>query len=106
MATAAAAIIAKARRRILDHLMMANAVSPETAVGYEPNSIAQRRQFERLQGAGVIKEARTGEYWLDIPAYRDWANRRRRRIIALMVVVVIAVALGALVSAGVGGIAR
>ena len=55
--------------------------------------------------AGVIKEARTGEYWLDIPAYRDWANRRRRRIIALMVVVVM-VALGALVSAGVGGIAR
>ena len=106
MATAAAAIIAKARRRILDHLMMANAVSPEAAVGYEPNSIAQRRQFERLQGAGVIKEARTREYWLDIPAYRDWANRRRRRIIALMVVVVIAVALGALVSAGVGGIAR
>ena len=106
MATAAAAIIAKARRRIIDHLMMANAVSPESAVGYEPNSIAQRRQFERLQAAGVIKEARNDEYWIDIPAYSAWANRRRRRMIALLIVVVIAAALGALASTGLSGIAR
>lgn len=106
MATAAAAIIARARRRILDHLMVANAVSAEAAIDFEPSTAIQARQLQRMLSAGVVRETGAGKYWVDIPAYSNWANGRRRRIAALLIIVVIAAAIGALASIGVSGIAR
>lgn len=104
MATAAAAIIAKARRRILDHLMGANAVSADAAVSFEPGTAVQARQLQRMLNAGVVRETGSGKYWVDIPVYRDWADARRRRILVLMIIVIIGAAVGALAS--VGGIHR
>ena len=104
MATAAAAIIAKARRRIFDHLMGANAVSPESAVEFEPSGVIPRRQFQRLQDAEVVRSTDDGRFWVDIPTYREWSNVRRRRLAAIAVVVTAAAAAGAII-ASMGGVA-
>jgi NDP-sugar pyrophosphorylase family protein len=104
MATAAAAIIAKARRRIFDHLMGANAVSPESAVEFEPSGMIPTRQFQRLQNKGVVRATDDNRYWVDIPTYRDWSNVRRRRLAAVAVIVTAAAAAGAIV-ASMGGVA-
>lgn len=104
MATSAAAIIAAARRRIFDHLMGANAVSPESAVEFEPRGFIPSRQFQRLQDKGVVRATDDGRFWVDIPAYRDWSNVRRKRLAAIAVVVTAAAAAGAVV-ASMGGVA-
>jgi len=80
MATAATAIIAKARRRILDHLMSENAVSAEQAVAYAPPSLVAERQLAKLKRAGVVQSTDSGRLWIDIPRYRRWAGNRRIRL--------------------------
>ena len=79
MATAAAAIMAKARREVASHFMANNAVSAASAVGYEPNRRVKRRQFERMRDAGVIRTAGGERYWMDMPRYDEWQRGRRRR---------------------------
>ena len=80
MATAAAAVIAKARRDVISHFMGANAVSAESAVAYEPGRRIRQRQFERLCDAGVIRPVGNGKYWIDAPRYDEWSRSRRRRV--------------------------
>lgn len=94
MATAAAAVVARARRRILDHFLLANAVSPNGAVSFSPSGLVGERQFDRLLRAEVIREAGPDRYWIDVPSYRRWQNRRRRRV-----------ALSVMLSAAVAGVA-
>jgi hypothetical protein len=92
MATAAATIVAKARRQILDHFMSADAVSAETAVTFTPRRLAAERQFEKLERAGVIRTTDDGRFWIDIPGYRKWQNSRRWRIALGAVIGVVAAA--------------
>ena len=79
MATAAAAVMAKARRDVVSHFMAANAVGPDSAVGYDPGRRVRRRQFERLQAAGVLRQAPDGRHWIDLPRYDEWSRALRRR---------------------------
>ena len=81
MATAAAAVMAKARRDVVSHFMGANAVSAESAVAYEPGRNIYQRQFERLCDAGVIRAAGDGKYWIDVARYDEWSRSRRRWVI-------------------------
>lgn len=78
MATAAAAVIAKARRDIVSHFMQANATSAGSAVAFEPARLAQRRQFAAMRDAGVLKPSGQ-RFWLDLPRYDEWTRTRRRR---------------------------
>src|SRR5690349_11180925 len=80
MTTAAAAVIAKARRDIVSHFMTADAISRDKAVGYEPDRRVRRRQFERMVDAGVLHEAEPGRYWIDVPRFDEWSRSRRKRI--------------------------
>ncbi|TPG13526.1 hypothetical protein [Sphingomonas oligophenolica] len=79
MATAAAAIMARARREVVSHFMANNAVSAANAVAFEPNRRVKRRQFERMRDAGVIHATGMDRYWLDVPRYDEWQRSRRRR---------------------------
>jgi hypothetical protein len=92
MATAAATIVAKARRRIIDHFMSADAVSAESAVAFVPKRLIIERQFARFQRGGVIRTTDDGRYWIDIPSYRKWENSRRVRVAAAAIIVVAAAA--------------
>ena len=79
MATAAAAIVAKARREVVSHFMQRNAVSAGQAVQWIPDRRIQRRMLDRLVRRGVIVETAEDTYYLDLPAYDEWARSRRRR---------------------------
>ena len=78
MATAAAAVAA-ARRRVISHLMEANAVTPESAIYFVPDRRLQRRIIARLIRRGVIVETKPDTYYIDIPAYDRWRRSMRGR---------------------------
>ena len=100
MATGVAAVIARARRDIQHHFFSHDAVRPDRAVGFEPYSRIQQRQFERMRSRGIIREAGVDTYWLDVVAYDDDLQARYRRVKAALFVAIAALlvvfALGAL----------
>jgi hypothetical protein len=88
MATGAAAVIAKARRDIQHEFFSRDAVQADRAIAFDPSRHVQRRVFERWQRAGMIREAGTGRYWLDVIAYdSDQRQRHNRLRIALLIIV-------------------
>jgi len=92
MATAAAALIARARREIQHHFFSSDAVRADRAIPFEPATGIERRQFERMLGAGIIREERPDAYWLDVVAYDvDLRARHRRVKIALILLLAILV---------------
>ena len=88
MATIIAAVVAKARRDIQHYFVQEDAVRPERAVRFEPNSPVQRRQFEFMLSRGIIHEAKPGYYWVDIPEY-DSQLRRRFIVLRTMLLVLL-----------------
>src|SRR6185312_1791943 len=96
MATAAAAAVAKARRDIQHHFFSHDAVRPDRAVEFEPRNGIQRRQFERMQSRGIIRQDNSGLYWLDVVAYDIDLRQRfhRVRIILLVLIIGLMIALG------------
>ena len=88
MATAAAAMIAKARRDIQHEFFAHDAVRADRAISFDPSRHFQRRVFERWQRAGVIREDVPGRFWLDVTAYDMDLRRRHARLrIALLVII-------------------
>jgi len=86
------AAVARARRRIAEHFLIHEAISPETAVAFVPESGIQRTQFSWMQRHGLVREARPGSYWLDAPAYAAREEARRRRITLVFGIIFIALA--------------
>jgi hypothetical protein len=96
MATSAAAAIAIARRRVFNHFFAANAVTPENATPFNTDRRLQQRQFERFVANGVIREAKPGLYYVDIPAWNSWhggVHTRLKIVVALLLLVIGAVLL-------------
>ncbi len=91
MATAAAAANAKARRDVQHRFFSNDAVRPDCAIAFEPKSRLQRKQFERMLSAGIVREAKPGQYWMDVVAYDSDRQRRFRllRIVLLVVVLIL-----------------
>ena len=83
MATAAAAVGA-AIRRVISHLMAANAVGPERAIYFVPDRRLQGRVLRRLIRRGVIVETKPDTYYVDVPVYDRWRRSMRGRA-ALMI---------------------
>jgi hypothetical protein len=66
-------------RRVLSHLMSANAVSRESAIYFVPERRLQRRLLARLVRRGVIVETNPDTYYIDVPAYDRWRHTLRGR---------------------------
>ena len=79
MATAAAAVMAKARRDLVSHFLSRNAVSAANAVAYEPRRRIDRRWFARFKDKGVLIEAKPGRWFIDVRALDEDTQSRRRR---------------------------
>ena len=86
------AAVVRARRRIAEHFMSHDAMSPEQAVGYVPESGIQRRQFTWMQRNGLVHEGRSGTYWFDAPAYAAVEETGRRRITLVFGIICIVLA--------------
>ena len=69
MATAAAAIVARARREVRDAFRENDAFSPERAIDFQPRTSVQSRYLEQLIAEGVVHEEGPGRYWFDLPAH-------------------------------------
>lgn len=80
MATAAAAVVAKARRDVLSHFMQAKAVDRDSASCWVPERRIQRRVLARMVRQGILVEAGHDSYFVDLPAYDNWKRSVRRRI--------------------------
>jgi hypothetical protein len=94
MATAAAAMAAKARRDVENLFFDNNAFAPDRAIGFEPRMGIQQRYLEQLIAEGVVHEVEPGRYWLNLERYN--AMRRERavwtmRVIVAAVVVTVAI---------------
>lgn len=99
MATVIAAVVARARRDIQHYFFQEDAVRPERAVRFEPNSRVQERQFEIMRSRGVIREAKPGYFWVDIPKYDSELRRRLMTLRAVLLVVLFCVLVAALAGA-------
>lgn len=87
MATVIAAATAKARRDIQHYFFKEDAVRPERAVRFEAHNRIQERQFERMQASGIIREAKPGYYWIDIPVYDSELQRRLMTLRTILLIV-------------------
>ena len=81
MATAAGAILARARREVDDLFFDNDAFSPERPVAFEPRMPAQQHYLDRLIAEGTVHESEPGRYWLDLPVFRE---QRRRQFVWTM----------------------
>ena len=87
-----AGLVMRARRRIASHFFVHHATDAEDAVAYLPQSAIERRQFERMQHKGVIREASAGRYWIDIAAYQAEIDARRRVLVPIVIVLSVVIA--------------
>lgn len=92
MASAAAAVVAKARRDVISHFMQANAVTRDSASTWIPDRPLQQRMLERFLDRGVIVETGKDTYYLDLPEYDRWRRSMRRRLAFVVLGVSIAAA--------------
>jgi hypothetical protein len=94
MATAAAAMVARARREVESLFFDNDAFSPDRAVEFDPSMPIQRRYLEQLIGEGVVHQLESGRYWFDLPAYKELKRQRfvwSMRILAFAAVVFVVV---------------
>ena len=92
MATAAAAVVAKARREIQPHFFAADAVRADRAVAFTPSGFAEARQFAKMLEAGIIRQEDGDRYWIDVVAYDVAVQGRYRRVRMILVALVIVLA--------------
>ena len=77
-----------AERRLIERLLMADAVGAGTAQPLENLRWIEARRLRRLIALGVVREAAAGRYYLYAPALAQrMASRRLRLLIALLAVV-------------------
>ncbi|WBY09573.1 hypothetical protein PIB19_09905 [Sphingomonas sp. 7/4-4] len=87
-----AGLVSRARRRIAAHFFFHHAIDAEDAVAYLPQSAIEQREFERMRGTGVIREASGGRYWIDTAAYQAEIDARRRKLVPIVIVLCVAIA--------------
>src|SRR5206468_9144222 len=97
MASAAAALIARARREIQHRFFEADAVRPDRAISFEPSNGFERRIFGRYLQRGIVHRGSGGQYWMDVVAY-DVDLRRRHRIVRNLLLAVILVLIFAMLA--------
>jgi len=91
--------IVHAEHRVARELRDAGATSPERAVPVAGTRPLDGRALERLLGAGAVREAGSGRYWLDVEGYGAYRGSRRRRaltVLAVGIFVVLVLALSGL----------
>ena len=86
MATAAAAIAARARREVEEVFSDNEAFSPERAIEFEPRMAIQQRYLDQLIAEGAVHEVEPGRYWFDRVAYREMQRQRLAWSMRILVV--------------------
>ena len=80
-----------ARQRIAAYFYAMHGISAEDAVPYLPQRPDEQQQFEQLRAAGIVREARRGEYWLERDGFRDAEEKLSRALSPWVVVLCLAI---------------
>lgn len=83
----------RVRDRVADHLVSRGALSPSSAVRYQPAGRAERWLLARLRRRGSVVEAAPGRFYLDVEAYHARAAAWERRAAPISFFVAIGLAL-------------
>src|SRR6478735_3354545 len=87
MASAAAALAARARREIQHQFFAADAVRADRAIAFSPANGFEERQFARLRARDIVREDMAERYWLDLPAYDTYLRERHARVRTALIAV-------------------
>jgi hypothetical protein len=82
------ALVIAAERRLVERLIERRAFSSSTAVPLATDSFMAERRLKALLAAGVVKEERPGQYWVDRGAWEARQALRFRKMMALLAVVI------------------
>ncbi|AJP70948.1 hypothetical protein [Sphingomonas hengshuiensis] len=88
-APAIAAMLVRARRKIVGHFFAMHAISADEAVAFEPDSHILRRQFETMQARGIVRAGAPGTFWVDVAALNADHERRRWRLVPIAIVLIV-----------------
>jgi len=84
MATAAAAVVGKARRDVISYFLQRNAVNANSAVTWIPQRGLHRRMLARFVNSGVVIEEAADTYFVNVAAYDSWRRSMRHRASMLL----------------------
>jgi hypothetical protein len=85
--TIMAALIAKARNRVVWHFTSAGATSKDTATRFEaPSARIERRVFARMVAFGAIEKTPEGLYWLNETRLSDYRKESLARVLGILAV--------------------
>ena len=90
-----AAAVVRARRKMIDRLAEAGAVTEATAVAVEPKRRMERKALEYLCHEGIVAEPQPGRYFVRRDRAELWHRRLHRRafIAAVAAVAILAAVL-------------
>jgi hypothetical protein len=71
----------RVRDRVADQLVLRGAITPGSAVAYEPSGRFERWLFDRLRRRGEVIEAAAGRFYLHLHAYHAHQARWQRRAV-------------------------
>lgn len=74
-------VSAAARRKVASYFLSQNAVRANDAVRFETRSPTQRRVFENMVDAGIIRAVGNHGYFLDVVEYERVSEKRRKRVL-------------------------
>ena len=83
-ASAAAAIIIRKERHLVEHFRRAGALSPASAQSVDELDIHPRLVWERLVSRAIVREAAPGLFYLDEPSWEAFRRTRRRLLISVV----------------------
>jgi hypothetical protein len=84
------ALVIAGERRLVERLIERRAFSSSTAVPLATDSFMAERRLKALLAAGVVKEERPGQYWLDQGAWEARKALRLRKMLAILAMVIAA----------------
>jgi len=93
-----AAVVTRARRKIIAYFFAMHAISAEDAVAYKPQRFIETRQFDRLRAKGIVRDGKPGTYWLDVAACEADRERRRRILVPVVIVATVVIAMALLLA--------
>ena len=92
MGAAAAVVIIKRERDLVEHFQRVGAVSPQTARTKDEIGVDGGTAWFRLVDDAVVRSADNGRFYIDVLTWQALERRRRRVMTVALIVVVLAVA--------------
>lgn len=83
---AVAVLVAKARQRITNHFLDAEATDEARAVPFEPTRRVEKRMFRLMHRFGAIRDGASGTYWLDEKRLADFRKERVARMLGILAI--------------------